>query len=160
MVIGGCGGTDDQLAATPAPTAAPSTTTTGSPATTRPTVITTTTMASPASTITVATDPPPTVPPTTAPLPTTTEPGPIRIKIDVYDGAADGAEHVIIERGDEVELTITSDVADEVHVHGYDYKADVAPGAPAVIVFVADLPGIYEIELEKARLVLFELEVR
>ena len=50
-----------------------------------------------------------------------------------------------------VVITVTSDVADEVHVHGYDLMADVAPGAPATIRFTADAPGRFEIELEDTR---------
>jgi hypothetical protein len=105
--------------------------------------------------------PSPTPPPTTtAPPPPTTEAGPLRIVVDVEDGVVTGEERVVVDRGTEIELTVTSNRADEVHVHGYDYKADVDAATPAVIVFVADLPGIYEIELEDSHLVLLELEVR
>ena len=97
---------------------------------------------------------------TTAPPPPTTEAGSLQIGISVHDGVVDGDDRIVVDRGTEIELTVTSDVADEVHVHGYDYKATVTPGAPAVILFVADLPGIYEVELEDARVVLFELEVQ
>jgi len=54
---------------------------------------------------------------------------------------------------------VTADVVDEVHVHGYDLFADVAPGAPATINFVADIPGVWEVELEGAGALLVELEV-
>ena len=59
-----------------------------------------------------------------------------------------------------VVIEVTSDVADEVHLHGYDKKADAAPGTVATITFVADKPGIFEVELEKKGLRLFELEVK
>ena len=36
-------------------------------------------------------------------------------------------------KGDPVVVIVRSDVADEVHVHGYDLMADVAPGKPARI---------------------------
>jgi hypothetical protein len=36
----------------------------------------------------------------------------------------------------------------------------VAPDKPATIEFAADLPGIYEVELEAAKRKLLELEVR
>lgn len=61
--------------------------------------------------------------------------------------------------GAEVRLTVTSDVASEVHVHGYDETADVAPGSPAVIEFTADIPGIFEVELHAGNTVLVELQV-
>lgn len=106
-----------------------------------------------------------TVPPTTETSagpssPTTTEAGPITIHVVVTGGEVTGEERVVVERGADIELTVQSDTVDEVHIHGYDYKADVAPGMPAVIGFVADLPGVYEIELEDAGLLLMELEVR
>ena len=55
---------------------------------------------------------------------------------------------------------MTSDVADHVHLHGYDLMANVAPGAPATIRFTADAPGRFEIELEDLGLQIAELEVR
>ena len=65
-----------------------------------------------------------------------------------------------VAQGRDVVITVTSDVADEVHVHGYDLMADVAPGAPATIRFTADAPGRFEIELENSAVQIAELEVR
>jgi hypothetical protein len=45
-------------------------------------------------------------------------------------------------------------------VHGYDILRPVAPGRPAVIDFTADAAGVFEVELEQARLKLFELQVQ
>jgi hypothetical protein len=45
-------------------------------------------------------------------------------------------------------------------VHGYDLTRPVGPGKPATIEFAADLPGVYEVELEAAKRKLLELEVR
>ncbi len=39
-------------------------------------------------------------------------------------------------------------MSDEVHVHGYDHRAPVAPGAPAEVRFTPDIPGVFEVELE------------
>ena len=119
------------------------------------------TTAAPATTITATTGPPPTTTPTTTVLvTTTTEPGPLIIEIAVLGGVVEGEDHIIVERGTEIELIVTSDVSDEVHVHFYDVKAVVTHTEPAVIRFVADLPGIYEVELEDSHLLLLELEVR
>jgi hypothetical protein len=52
------------------------------------------------------------------------------------------------------------DGGDPVDPHGYDLSADVAPGRPAVIDFTADAPGVFEVELEQAKLKLFELQVQ
>ena len=43
-----------------------------------------------------------------------------------------------IEEGAQVVLIVRADVEDEVHLHGYDLSADVAPGQPARITFRAD----------------------
>lgn len=56
-------------------------------------------------------------------------------------------------------MRVTADVSDEVHVHGYDVFADVAPEAPAELTLTADIPGIFEVELESSGLVLFDLQV-
>jgi hypothetical protein len=61
--------------------------------------------------------------------------------------------------GDEVTIEITSDAADEVHIHGYDELIDVAAGETAVLTFTADIPGVFEVELESSGLLLFQLEV-
>lgn len=58
-----------------------------------------------------------------------------------------------------VRLVVISDRTDHVHVHGYDLFFDVSPGAEAEITFTADVPGIFEIEMEDSHLVLAELEI-
>jgi len=59
-----------------------------------------------------------------------------------------------------VTIRVTSDVADEVHIHGYDKKVNVAAGQTAEVTFNATIPGVFEVELEKAKKVLFTMEVR
>ena len=61
--------------------------------------------------------------------------------------------------GSAVTLRVTSDVADEVHVHGYDKKGDVEAGSDVTITFTADIPGEFEVELENAHMKLVELRV-
>jgi FtsP/CotA-like multicopper oxidase with cupredoxin domain len=67
---------------------------------------------------------------------------------------------VRVDRGAKVRIRVEADRSEEVHVHGYDLSEDVAPGKPAVIDFTADAPGVFEVELEQARLKLFELQVQ
>ncbi len=57
-------------------------------------------------------------------------------------------------------ITVAADVSDEVHLHGYDVLADVAPGQPAILEVAATIPGVFEVELEGARLELAVIEVR
>ena len=52
-----------------------------------------------------------------------------------------------------------SDVADEIHIHGYDLKRDVAKGGSARFSFPATIEGRFEIELENAGTQIADLEV-
>lgn len=65
-----------------------------------------------------------------------------------------------VKLGSRVTLLITSDAADEVHVHGYDIQKNVAAGATVEIAFEADQPGTWEVELHDSGLVLIRLQVR
>jgi len=83
------------------------------------------------------------------------------IEARVTGGKVETAERrVTLASGEPVRIRVEADVADEVHVHGYDLTRPVGPGKPATIEFAADLPGVYEVELEAAKRKLFELEVR
>jgi heme/copper-type cytochrome/quinol oxidase subunit 2 len=83
------------------------------------------------------------------------------IEIKVTGDQVETAERrVTVATGEKVRIRVQSDVADEVHVHGYDLKKDVAPGKPAVIEFTADVPGSFEVELEEARRKLIDLQVQ
>ena len=62
--------------------------------------------------------------------------------------------------GRPVRLTVTSDVADELHVHGVDETLALEPGRPAVLAFTPTSPGRFEVELHEARRVLTRLQVR
>ena len=61
--------------------------------------------------------------------------------------------------GETVRLRVTSDVADEVHVHTYDLIGAVGPDMPADIEVDATIPGRHEVELEDRGRVLMTLEV-
>ncbi len=61
--------------------------------------------------------------------------------------------------GDKVTILVISDVAEELHVHGYDLFLELIPGEEVDLEFIADLPGVWEVELEGAHRLLFELAV-
>ena len=61
--------------------------------------------------------------------------------------------------GDKVSIRVTSDASDEVHLHGYDEVAAVAPAQPAELLFEATIPGVFAIELENSGLALASLQV-
>ena len=63
-----------------------------------------------------------------------------------------------VKLGAKVHLVVHADVTDEVHVHGYDLHADVTNGV-ATIDFTADVPGLFEVELESKGYTLLHLQV-
>ena len=88
-------------------------------------------------------------------------PRPRVTRLDVRGGGQAGAaQRIRARRGDTVRLDVIADVADEVHVHGYDVTRRVAPGSPARLRFRARLEGVFEIELEQRGVQVAELEVR
>lgn len=92
------------------------------------------------ATTTVTTAPPP---------PPPGPPPPAQVRIVVRGGLpVGGPRRVTVSRGRRVVLTVTSDVSDHVHLHGYDLMQDVGPGMPARIDFRATRPGTVEAELE------------
>jgi hypothetical protein len=103
----------------------------------------------PAGTTSAAT-PAATEPPELQPIePVATGPEPVRLTVRVVDGRPDGGiARAEAREGDSVVVVVRSDVADHVHVHGYDLFSDVAPGRPARMQFRATLTGRFEVELE------------
>ncbi|HTJ34022.1 MAG TPA: hypothetical protein VL738_12395 [Dactylosporangium sp.] len=67
---------------------------------------------------------------------------------------------VEVAKGDVVRITVTSDEADELHVHGYDLELPLAAGTPGSLTLTADKTGLFEVETHKSHLVLFQLVVR
>lgn len=82
------------------------------------------------------------------------------IEVAVSGGQVEMAtDRVDVDLGTVVRIQVTADVSDEVHVHGYDLLTPVTPTTPGVLEFPADIPGVFEVELEGTHLRLVELEV-
>ena len=60
-----------------------------------------------------------------------------------------GIKKITVKKSDRVRFAVTSDVADEIHVHGYDFMKDVAAGGTVRFDFPATISGSFVIELEK-----------
>jgi len=91
---------------------------------------------------------------------TTTTTGTV-LAVTVRGGSVvEGASRQRATLNQPVTIRVTSDVADEVHVHGYDETVPVAAGGTAEVTFVADIPGVFEVEFERSHKLLFTLEVR
>jgi ABC-type glycerol-3-phosphate transport system substrate-binding protein len=136
LTLAGCGGKS----------ASPTTTT----ATTAPTTTEAATTTTTAATTTAAT--------TTAAA--TTAAGPVTIRVVVKGGKpVGGIQRATVKKGQKVAIVVHSDVADEVHVHGYDLHKDVDAGGTVRIVFPATITGVFEAELESRKLQIVELTV-
>jgi hypothetical protein len=100
---------------------------------------------------------------TTSPATTQPEPTqpPVRTITIVVEGdrPVGGIQRPTIEQDERIALVVRSDVADEVHLHGYDLFRDIAAGGIARIAFTADVPGRFEVELEERGLQIGELTV-
>ena len=69
--------------------------------------------------------------------------------IVVRDGEpVGGVKELEYDAGDEIRFEVESDVAEEVHVHGYDLMQDVPAGGTVSFDFPAEIEGIFEVELE------------
>ena len=115
--------------------------------------------ASPEPTVSATQAPPGTI--EEEPAPETTPDDAQVVSITVQGGQVTGVEpRTVVPVGTQVRLTITSDAADEVHVHGYDLTAQVTPDQAVQLEFLADRPGIFEVELHDSRVVLTRLQVQ
>jgi hypothetical protein len=83
--------------------------------------------------------------------------GGLRVLEDGEDRELGG--RISVDTGTTVRLLITLGSDDEVHVHTYDQSVATTAGAETILEFVADIPGVFEVELEDAHTLLFELEV-
>ena len=83
------------------------------------------------------------------------------VRVRVVGGVPKGGiVRKTVTKGDRVVLVVTSDVADHVHLHGYDIMRDVAAGGTARIRFRATLPGRFEVELEDRGVQIADLTVQ
>jgi hypothetical protein len=97
----------------------------------------------------------------TQPTTTATTPEPTTIAIVVQGGRpVGGIQRVSVTKGEKAVLVVSSDVADEIHFHGYDLSADVEAGGSAEIPFTATIVGRFEVELEDRGVQLAEIEVQ
>ncbi|GAB2582224.1 cupredoxin domain-containing protein [Microlunatus antarcticus] len=64
-----------------------------------------------------------------------------------------------VKAGQTVTITATSDVADSIHVHGYDKTLDLPPGQTASVSFIADVKGVFEVETHETELLVAKLSV-
>jgi hypothetical protein len=152
LVVAGCGGTDEDEAGGGVPESGtlPSTTTT------EPTETT----AGATSTTTATTEPAITLPANVDALITVDVVGDEVSVTSVVSGNNPSFERTVqVGVNTPVQIQVTADRSEEAHLHGYDLTADLEPGVPGVIDFVASTPGLFLLELEGSHLLLAQLEV-
>jgi FtsP/CotA-like multicopper oxidase with cupredoxin domain len=68
-------------------------------------------------------------------------------RISVKGGVIAGdVKSIEVAKGDTVRIVVSSDVEDEIHLHGYDIEKEAGPGKPARFKFKADVEGAFELE--------------
>ncbi|HSK25367.1 MAG TPA: hypothetical protein VK894_00465, partial [Jiangellales bacterium] len=83
------------------------------------------------------------------------------VEVTVAGGSVStAASRVDVAVGTPVRLVVTSDVDDELHVHGVDVEAPLAAGQPAVLDFVPAEPGLYDVETHDSALMLVQIAAR
>jgi hypothetical protein len=70
-----------------------------------------------------------------------------------------GVQKLNFNKGDQIRFRIVSDTADEIHVHGYDLKKDIAKGGSVTYSFKGSIDGRFVVELENHGEQIAELDV-
>lgn len=71
-----------------------------------------------------------------------------------------GIQKLNYRKGDQIRFRVSSNVADEIHVHGYDFHKDVPAGGSATFSFPAKIEGVFVVEQENQGEQIAELRVR
>jgi hypothetical protein len=80
--------------------------------------------------------------------------------IVVRDGEpVGGIQELEYSAGEDIRFRVSSDAAEEIHVHGYDFSQNVPAGGTIEFDFPAELEGIYEAELEELGVQIAELRI-
>jgi hypothetical protein len=70
-----------------------------------------------------------------------------------------GVQDLTFTQGEDIRFRVDSDVADEVHFHGYDIGKDVEAGGSVTFDVPATIAGKFEVELEQRVTQLAEITV-
>jgi hypothetical protein len=73
---------------------------------------------------------------------------PHKLAVTIKNGKADSST-LRVTQGEQVELALSSDQPAELHLHGYDLTAQLEPGVPATIAFVAKIAGRFPVEAHR-----------
>lgn len=83
------------------------------------------------------------------------------VEVEIADGqVSTDDDRVEVRRGDTVRMVVTSDVDDEVHVHGVEQTAALVAGETETVEFTVDEAGLFDVETHEGDLLLFQLLVQ
>ena len=97
---------------------------------------------------------------TTEPAEPKPPPEPEVTEIRVRDGEpVGGVKEIEAKKGDTVRIDVTSDTADELHLHVYDVTKRVRAGETTRLTFTANVEGVVELELHGSGTQIAEITV-
>lgn len=99
-------------------------------------------------------------PATTAPAAAPTAPPPGEFSFEIAQGQVRGPLSMTARQGEQVSIRVRSDVADELHLHGYELTAPLPAGEDVALTFIAAKAGRFEVELHHSHRELGALEVQ
>jgi hypothetical protein len=73
---------------------------------------------------------------------------PRKFSVTIKNGKSD-TNSIRVTQGEQIEITLASDQAAELHLHGYDLITQLEPGAPAILSFVARIAGRFPVEAHR-----------
>lgn len=83
-----------------------------------------------------------------------------KLSIDiVISSNPDEVQSIRVKQGQNVNVSFTSEVTDDAHLHGYDIVTPLTPEQKASMSFIADKTGRFELELESSRRLVAIFEV-
>jgi hypothetical protein len=73
---------------------------------------------------------------------------PRKFSVTIKNGKSD-TNSIQVTQGEQIEITLSSDQAAELHLHGYDLITQLEPGAPATLSFVGRIAGRFPVEAHR-----------
>jgi hypothetical protein len=70
-----------------------------------------------------------------------------------------GVKQLEYSAGEQIRFKVKSDIAEEVHFHGYEVMKDVEAGGTVSFDLAAEIEGIFEVELEGEKEQIAEIQV-
>jgi hypothetical protein len=70
-----------------------------------------------------------------------------------------GIKQLEYSAGEQIQFKVESDIAEEVHFHGYEVMKDVKAGGTVSFDMPAEIEGIFEVELERKKEQIAEITV-